>query len=121
MTALSARATLVVTLLAVLYGCQNPRAETRLAQRRQSLQWTLDRLSRREQEAPQRLQRDIAWIRDDIARHNKMFERDLRQLQADFEFDVRRWNQRQETYRQKIWDILRGKPENLPDALLLFL
>ena len=121
MAALCARLVLFAALLALLHGCQNPRAESRLAQRRESLQWTLDRLSGREQEAPQRLQRDLAWIRDDIARHNQMFERDLRQLQADFEFDVRRWNQQQEAYRQKIWDILRGKPQQIPDALLLFL
>lgn len=115
------RLLVLAALLALLSGCQDPRAQRRLAERRESLAWTLDRLSWRERQAPQRLQRDFAWVGDDFERHNQMFERDLRGVGAQLEFDIRRWNEQQEAYRRAIWDLLRGKPENFGDALLLFL
>ncbi|MBP9025871.1 MAG: hypothetical protein KBH81_06980 [Phycisphaerae bacterium] len=112
---------LALASLALTAGCDNPLARQRIEQRQSSLNWTANALAWRECEAPERLQRDFEFIKQNEQAHAEMFARDLRYIQDWFEYDVRRWRERQDDYWAKIAEILRGKPEKLEDtAIILF-
>ena len=76
----------------------------------------------REGDAGRRLERDAEFIRKDVQRDELKFHRDLRMLEAYLRFDLQRWQDRQPLYRERIGEILRGKPEQIePSAIVMFL
>jgi hypothetical protein len=107
--------------LGLAAGCDNPLACERLAQRERSFKWTADALAYRERQAPERLKRDLDFIKEDEQTHKEMFARDLCQIQARFDYDVQRWQDRQCDYLKYFEEMLRGKPEDLEQtAIILF-
>jgi hypothetical protein len=107
--------------LGLAAGCDNPLACQRIAQRQCSLKWTADALAYRECVAPERLKRDFEFIKQDEQTHREMFARDLCQIQARFDYDVQRWQERQCDYLRYFEEMLRGEPESLEStAIILF-
>jgi hypothetical protein len=95
--------------LGLAAGCDNPLACQRIAQRQCSLKWTA------------RLKRDFEFIKQDEQTHREMFARDLCQIQARFDYDVQRWQERQCDYLRYFEEMLRGEPESLEStAIILF-
>ena len=106
--------------LAVLAGCHNPAADRRIAQRqhnvRHSSQWLVDR----ENDSPRRLRRTCDQIGNEAAADERQLSRNLRDLHRYMQFDLNRWQDRQSDYGSEFERILRGKPENIEPALLMF-
>ena len=117
----SYRALLALAGLVALVGCHNPAAQRRMAARQRSLQTTADVLTHRERIGVQRLQRAADFIREDVNRDKREFRRDLRALKAHLEVDLRRWQERQGSYREKLGEIFGGRPENIEPTVILFL
>jgi hypothetical protein len=114
-------AALALAGLGLAAGCDSPAAHEQIAMRERNLKWTADALMYREKQSPERLKRDLEFLKRDEQRHEEMFARDLRQIQARYEYDVKRWQDRQDDYARKIAEMLRGKPENLErNAIILF-
>jgi hypothetical protein len=112
---------LVLAGLGLAAGCDNPTAQERIAVRERSFKWTADALAYRDKQSPERLKRDLEFLKRDEQKHEEMFARDLRRIQARYEYDVKRWQDRQDDYARKIEEMLRGKPENLErNAIILF-
>ncbi len=102
-------------------GCDSPLARQRTADRERSLKWTVGTLAERERKSPERLQHDFEYIKREESKREQLFARDLAQAKAYIDFDIRRWQERQDDYAKEIWEQLRGKPENLErNAIILF-
>lgn len=113
---------LTLAALAATTGCENPVARKRQQARADSVAWTTRAWAKREQTAPARLGRDFDYIGSGIRRDAELLDRDLHGLQRYIEFDLHRWQERQDDYLRHTGGILRGKPEQIErTAIVLFL
>ncbi len=108
--------------LVTLPGCNDPEARTRLAARQQSFNWAANSIVQRERENPERLRQDLAFVNKSLQEDARKLDRDVHDLQRYLDYDIRRWQERQPAYREKIKEILRGHPENIEhNAIIMFL
>jgi hypothetical protein len=103
-------------------GCGNRAVEQRLARRADSLKWTADTLAWREVHSGDRLRHDVEFVGQDMRHDVQQLQYDAQMLQTYLQYDLRRFGERQEMYRGKVEEIIRGEPEQLgPTLIIMFL
>lgn len=113
----------LVTLVGLLtfFGCTNPTAEKIVAQREHSMQRVVYVAGEREGRCGHNLQRTLALFQKEFEQDCAEIGREIHKLGEYLNYDLKRWQQRQRTYRELFWRMFSGNPENIePTAVYMF-
>jgi hypothetical protein len=102
-----------VMILAVGGCTTNHIVDEQAARREDNLNWTLRTLADREARSARNLEFAAGWIDERIRHDQEALERDLKWLGDELEDEFRRFEHNQPLYRDRIAEILRGKPEEI--------
>lgn len=117
-----AAAALLVGAAVFLAGCEtSPAAKRRLQMREERFARTVDTWARSEAGRPAKVERDIAFVEQNLERQAVRLERAIHWVETWPARDVKRFRDRGPLYLDKAGKIMWGKPEGLePTAITMF-
>jgi hypothetical protein len=113
----------VVALIAIAAtGCQpSEKADRALQARLGSLNYTLNRFAKSEQDRPAQLERDLNFAAREFSERPVTLNQNLTWFGQIAQDDVQRWESRQPLYWKKTGEIFWGRPERIENtAIILF-